>query len=179
MGPPRPAALGGYRLRDVTPQLVDNLRVDLDTAGVGAATARRRCSCSKGSCACADLAEWRLACGRSPASALLFPSGNGDSWREHDFRDWRKRAFRPAAQAAGLTGARPYDLRHSFVSLLINEGVSIVEVARQAGHSPEECLRTYAHVFEEFDPAERLPAEEAIRAARTRLVPRTRHQKER
>ena len=31
---------------------------------------------------------------------------------------------------------------------------------------PEECPRTYAHVFEEFDPAERMPAEEAIRAAR-------------
>ena len=52
------------------------------------------------------------------------------------------------------------------MSLLIHEGVSIVEVARQAGHAPEECLRTYAHVFEEFDPAERLPAKEAIRAAR-------------
>ena len=44
--------------------------------------------------------------------------------------------------------------------------MSIVEVARQAGHSPEEALRTYAHVFEEFDPAERTPAEDAIRAAR-------------
>ena len=60
--------------------------------------------------------------------------------------------------AAGLEAGRPYDLRHSFVSLLIHEGVSIVEVARQAGHSPEECLRTYAHTFEEFDrPSARQP----------------------
>jgi hypothetical protein len=51
-------------------------------------------------------------------------------------RNWRKHAFVPAAQAAGLNAPRPYDLRHSFVSLLINEGVSIVEVARQAGHLP-------------------------------------------
>jgi hypothetical protein len=81
-------------------------------------------------------------------------------------RNWRKRGFVPAAKEAGLTEPRPYDLRHSFVSLLINEGVSIVEVARQAGHSPEECLRTYAHTFEEFDPADRLSAETVINAAR-------------
>jgi hypothetical protein len=60
-----------------------------------------------------------------------------------------------------------HDLRHSFVSLPINEGVSIVGVARQAGHSPEECLRTYAHTFEEFDPADRQPAEAVIAAARS------------
>jgi hypothetical protein len=59
-----------------------------------------------------------------------------------------------------------HDLRHSFVSLPINEGVSIVGVARQAGHSPEECLRTYARTFEEFDPADRQPAEAVIGAAR-------------
>jgi hypothetical protein len=39
-------------------------------------------------------------------------------------------------------------------------------VARQAGHSPEECLRTYAHTFEEFDPADRQPAEVVIAASR-------------
>jgi hypothetical protein len=40
-------------------------------------------------------------------------------------------------------------------------------VARQAGHSPEECLRTYAHTFVEFDPADRQPAEAVIVAARS------------
>lgn len=43
----------------------------------------------------------------------------------------------------------------------------MAEVARQAGHSVEECLRTYVHVFEEFDPGEHVPAEEAIRGARS------------
>ena len=56
------------------------------------------------------------------------------------------------------------------MSLLIHEGVSIVEVARQAGHAPEECLRTYAHTFEEFDPADRVPAAEAIRRAREEVL---------
>src|SRR5215211_7003402 len=114
-----------------------------------------------------DLAEWRLACGRLGEDALIFARPDGDPWRHDDYRNWRKRAFMPAAKAAGLNAPRPYDLRHSFVSLLINEGVSIVEVARQAGHSPEECLRTYAHTFEEFDPADRQPAETVIAAARS------------
>jgi hypothetical protein len=89
-------------------------------------------------------------------------------WRDDDYRNWRKRHFASAVESIGLKRARPYDLRHSFVSLLIQEGVSVVEVARQAGHSPEECLRTYAHVFEEFDAADRTAAEERIRAARAK-----------
>src|SRR5215210_8559789 len=72
-----------------------------------------------------------------------------------------------SGQARGGTshGAR-YDLRHSFVSLLIHEGQSILEVARQAGHSPQTCLRDYGHLFDEFDPSEREPAEAVIAAAR-------------
>jgi integrase len=114
-----------------------------------------------------DLAEWRLACGRPDGRTLLFPRPDGQPWSHDDYRNWRVRIFRPAAAAAGVDRPRPYDLRHSFVSLLIQEGVSVVEVARQAGHSPEECLRTYAHTFEEFDPAERTSAEAAIGAARS------------
>jgi hypothetical protein len=45
-----------------------------------------------------------------------------------------------------------------------------VEVARQVGHSPEECLRTYAHTFEEFDPSERIPAATVIAQAREQLL---------
>jgi hypothetical protein len=52
------------------------------------------------------------------------------------------------------------------VSLLIAEGHNVVEVARQAGHSPKMALDTYAHVFEEFDPTQRIDAAERIRAAR-------------
>ena len=98
-----------------------------------------------------DLREWRLASGRPGDGDLVFPRPDGGPWRDTDYRNWRKRTFAPAAGDAGLA-LRPYDLRHSFVSLLIREGQSIVEVARQAGHSPAVCLSTYAHVFDEFDP---------------------------
>lgn len=76
-------------------------------------------------------------------------------------------AWQPACRAVGLEGARPYDLRHSFVSLLIHEGRSVVEVARQAGHSPTMTLDVYAHVFDEFDIAERVSAEDQIAQARS------------
>jgi hypothetical protein len=61
---------------------------------------------------------------------------------------------------------RPYDLRHAFCSLLIGEGMSVVEVARQAGHAPTMTLATYAHVIADLEGSERVPAEASIRAAR-------------
>ena len=78
--------------------------------------------------------------------------------------------YQPVADELGCS-RRPYDLRHSFASLLIWEGASVVEVARQLGHSPKMTLETYAHVFEEFEGAERAPAATAIRLARDELVP--------
>ena len=79
--------------------------------------------------------------------------------------------FQAAAAAAGFPDARPYDLRHSFVSLLIAEGTNVIEVARQAGHSPTMSIDTYGHVFDEASGVEGSSAEEAIIAAR--LVPLT------
>ena len=117
-----------------------------------------------------DLAEWRLRAGRPPDGQYVFPAHDGGPWSPDDWKNWRRRTFWPAAGAAGLTGARPYDLRHSFVSLLIAEGHNIVEVARQAGHSPKMALDTYAHVFDELDPAERLGAEARITRARSEIA---------
>jgi integrase len=111
-----------------------------------------------------DLAEYRLASGRR--DGLLFPRADGEPWRAHDWRNWHRRVYRPNAEAVGLVGARPYDLRGSFVSLLVWEGQTIVEVSRQAGHSVATSDRHYARMFEDFDPDRRLSAEAVIRAAR-------------
>jgi integrase len=124
-----------------------------------------------------DLASYRLATAKERlGSTYLFPRADGEPWRDHDFRNWRRRVFKPAARRAlGLRKKdptpRPYDLRHTFVSLLIAEGRTIAYVAAQAGHSAEECARTYLHLFDEHqdeDPAKRVTAEDAIRAARVR-----------
>lgn len=117
----------------------------------------------------ADLAQWRLL---STAEGFIFPRArDGERWTDHDYRNWRRREFSRAAAAAGLLtwnpdkgtaggyegGFTPYDLRHFRASYLIACGWDVTEVARELGHSPEMCLRTYAHVFEdrpEGDPAE-------------------------
>ena len=112
-----------------------------------------------------DLVDWRLHAGRPPTQALVFPGHDGRPWTLTAYQNWRRRVYNAAATSAGVERPRPYDLRHSFVSLLIAEGHNVVEVARRAGHSPKMALDTYAHVFEEFDPAERIDAAERIRRA--------------
>lgn len=139
----------------------------------------------------ADLREYRLAAGRPVDGLLIFPRADGAAWRDYDYRNWRRRTFQPAAVAAGLAtleqtrttvmvdgqrrrrvatkyaGPRPYDLRHSFASLLIHEGrLSVVEIAAQMGHSPETLLRTYAHVFAELRGQPKVPADTQIAQAR-------------
>ena len=118
----------------------------------------------------ADLKTLRMRRGRPADGELIFPRPDGEPWRDTDWRNWRQRVFQPAAKTAGLGSIPPYDLRHSFVSLLIAERRTIIDVARQAGHSPTMALNTYGHVFDELDGAEPASAEELIRAARATLV---------
>lgn len=113
-----------------------------------------------------DLAEWRECCADPGDDALLFPKPTGGVWNDGAWHTWHRDAWAPACRAVELSGVRPYDLRHSFVSMLIQEGRSVVDVARQAGHSPTMTLDVYAHVFDEFDVAERMSAEEQIEHAR-------------
>jgi site-specific recombinase XerC len=109
-----------------------------------------------------DLAEFRIRCGRPGDDELVFGEWSGDDWD-----NWRERIFQPAAVAVGLPeDTIPRDLRGSFASLLIYEGLNVLEVAPQLGHKPSTCLDIYGRLFEEFDPARRRPAIEVIREAR-------------
>lgn len=130
-----------------------------------------------------DLAEWKLASGRPGDKSLVFPTRHGQPWSESDYRNWRRRIFGEAAKAVRLDSTRPYDLRHSFSSLLLAEGRNPIEVAAQMGHSPVMTLQTYGHVIEELRGKERQSAEQLIVAARNSCalnVPRrTRTRKER
>jgi integrase len=49
-----------------------------------------------------------------------------------------------AAQQNSPLAARPYDLRHSGITLALNAGIPAPEVARRAGHSVPVLLRVYA-----------------------------------
>jgi integrase len=113
-----------------------------------------------------DLAAYRA---QDHTAGLLFPRPDGGPWLDHDFRNWRKRNFRPATEAIGLVAARPYDLRHSFASLLIHEGRPLMEIADQLGHSVETLLRHYAHLIAEMAGQPPIPAERAIEKARAKV----------
>ena len=118
-----------------------------------------------------DLAAWRQASREPALSSPVFPSSSGTFWRATDWRNWRKRIYKPVATAVGIDGARPYDLRHAFASLLIHEGrLSVVEIAAQLGHNPTVCLDTYAHVMAEERDGEHVSAEEQIMQARAALT---------
>lgn len=113
-----------------------------------------------------DLENWREVSGGGPHD-LVFAPAFSEAWTANGFEKWRQRCFVPALHRADLPKARPYDLRHSFASLLLHEGRSVIYVARQLGHGAELTMRTYGHVIDELEDAPRLPAEEAIQLARS------------
>jgi len=83
-----------------------------------------------------------------PSDNLIFPSPEGEPLRVNN---WRRRYWWPAIKAAGLgPECKPHSMRHTFVSLLIAEGLPIEKVCRQARHkSPDFTWRTYRHDFEQ------------------------------
>lgn len=146
----------------------------------------------------ADLAAWRLRCGRPGKMSLVLPHPAGVAWKKKQWDNWRRRDFQPAASAAQLgtlaiedryvvvggvrrrrvsqryEGPRPYDLRHTFASLLLAEGRAIHYVAEQLGHGAEQTLRTYGHVIADYRDRQVIDAEAEIRSARgLTYAPRT------
>jgi integrase len=113
-----------------------------------------------------DLDDWRDASGDPEAETWMFPGADGAQWSANAFEKWRNRVFNPALRRVGIEAARPYDLRHSFASLLLHEGRSVIYVARQLGHGAELTMRVYGHVIEELEDRPRLLAEDAIKEAR-------------
>ncbi len=79
---------------------------------------------------------------------------------------WLQDVFVPTAIKAGLRPATaieghseqlvgPHTLRHTYASLLINQGASVKHVARQLGHSAVQVtLDLYSHLFRETGDAE-------------------------
>jgi integrase len=111
-----------------------------------------------------DLAAIRPA---APADGeLIAPNRTGGFL---DWRNWRNRVWNPACAAAGAK-ATPYDLRHSFASLLIHEGRNPLLVSAAMGHASGRLIwSTYGHVFDAARLAAAVPMIDAIRSARQEL----------
>ncbi len=85
--------------------------------------------------------------GQLPArldSRVLFPTTSGLIWRESN---WRRSVWNPARDAAGMVGATPHGLRHSWITNLRAAGVDPADLAAMAGHSVETATAVYTHAL--------------------------------
>ncbi len=98
---------------------------------------------------------------------LVFPSASGTPLRN---RNWRRDVFDSAVEALGLN-ITPHNLRDTAASLAIQEGASVVAVARLLGHeSAATTLNHYAGLFptDLDDMASRLDAAARLTIANQR-----------
>ena len=61
-----------------------------------------------------------------------------------------KTSFDAARDKAGLEDFRFHDLRHTFASRLVQQGVSLYEVMHLTGHKSFQMVQRYAHLSPEF-----------------------------
>jgi integrase len=102
--------------------------------------------------------------GVAKASDFVFASETGTPLH---YRNVVRRGLDKAMRDAGLDEAgrlRFHDLRHTFASLVIAQGLNVVFVSRQLGHSsPNITLSVYSHLFDRAEHGQR--AKDAMEAA--------------
>jgi integrase len=90
------------------------------------------------------LRKWKLACPPNEFD-LIFPNGAGNPLNHNNVVS---RHFNPALKEAEIELIRWHDLRHTYASLLIEQGENIKYIQTQLGHSsPTVTLNVYAHLM--------------------------------
>ncbi|MBB1153952.1 tyrosine-type recombinase/integrase [Amycolatopsis dendrobii] len=75
---------------------------------------------------------------------ILFRGARGAPLKSND---WGKTIFQSALEHAQIEGrVRVHDMRHTYASWLIQEGVPLAEIAKVMGHSDTEVTKLYAHL---------------------------------
>ena len=97
-----------------------------------------------GPCMINELKKWKLACPPNEMN-LMFPNPTGAPLSQSNML---RRYFKPALKAASIPEIRFHDLRHTYASLLIDQGENIKYIQNQLGHSsPSVTLDVYAHLL--------------------------------
>ena len=77
--------------------------------------------------------------------------GNQTEWVFHNNKGGRKKTFRwffcKAIQSAGIEDFHIHDLRHTFASWLVSEGVELIKVRDLLGHTTIRMTERYAHLM--------------------------------
>jgi integrase len=98
------------------------------------------------------LREHKLASRHSGPLDFVFTSSTGGPLH---YRNTVRRGFEPACRAAGIEGLRWHDLRHTYASLLVEQGEDVAWLSRQLGHArPSITLDVYTHLFDQARHAE-------------------------
>jgi integrase len=87
------------------------------------------------------LAELYAAAGEG--AEYVFP-GRSEGHRINVKRDWAE-----VCRAAGLSGLRVHDLRHSYASMLASAGLSLPIIGALLGHTQPATTARYAHLFDD------------------------------
>ena len=72
---------------------------------------------------------------------LLFPSPEG---KYIDFHNFRNRAWKTVLEGLDIAYRKPYQTRHTFITLALENGLDAKDVARLVGNTPEIIYRHYA-----------------------------------
>ena len=81
---------------------------------------------------------------RRESSEWVFPSSRNDRHVIELKDDWSA-----LCKAAGITGLRVHDLRHSFASALASGGASLPLIGALLGHSQPATTARYAHLYQD------------------------------
>lgn len=92
-----------------------------------------------------ELKKWKLACPKGELN-LVFPTEIGTPESQSNML---KRRFHPALRRAGLAKIRFHDLRHTYASLLIDQGENPKYIQTQLGHSSIQItMDVYGHLMD-------------------------------
>jgi integrase len=107
----------------------------------------------------AELKRWRLACPPNKLN-LMFPNRAEGPLNHNNVVN---RHFNPALKKAKLGHVRFHDMRHTYASLLIEQGENIKYIQSQLGHSsPTVTLNVYAHLMKPVNQKAALKLESSI-----------------
>ncbi len=107
----------------------------------------------------AELKKWKVACLPNRLN-LVFPNEEGQPLNNSNMR---RRHFEPALTGAGIGHIRFHDLRHTYASLLIEQGENIKYIQTQLGHStPMVTLNVYTHLLKPTNQEAAIRLEKAI-----------------
>lgn len=76
----------------------------------------------------------------------LFPS---KSQKPGTFKTWQSRDWKKLLDAAEIEDFRLHDLRHTYASLLISNGLTLSNVGEMLGHSNTATTARYAHLMDD------------------------------